>query len=223
MPPPRPYYKHLPNIITASRMAAVPIVVALMLFVWPDYPELLPESAIEQSWLKVLMVVNPHGIYNWPLSFWAGLLFAAASTTDMIDGYLARKWDVESNLGKLLDPLADKLMVIGAMIMLIPLGRLPAWMVMVVLSREISITALRGIASAEGKVMAASELGKYKTIFQMVALAALLFHYKDPYYNIDFHNAGAWLFMVALFFTLWSGVDYFYKYSKAEPVNPEAD
>jgi CDP-diacylglycerol--glycerol-3-phosphate 3-phosphatidyltransferase len=102
------------------------------------------------------------------------------------------------------------------MIRLSPLGRLPAWMVAVVMSREISVTALRAIASAEGKkVIEASALGKYKTIFQLIAISGLLIHFEDPLFHADFHNVGAVMFLVALFFTVWSGIDYFIEYWKA--------
>jgi len=190
----------------------VPIVVVIMLFIWPDYPSLRREENITW-WRDVLKLVNPDGQKNEILSFIVGFIFVIASLTDLLDGYLARKWDVVSNLGKMLDPLADKLMVMSAMIMLVPLGRLPAWMAVVVMAREISVTALRAIAASEGKaVIEASGLGKYKTIFQLIAISGLLFHFKNPYLNADFHKMGAVIFLVALFFTVWSGVDYFYKY-----------
>lgn len=194
------------------RMVAVPVVVVIMLFIWPDYPELRAEGDIGW-WKDILKYINPDGEKNDLLSFIAGFIFVIASLTDLLDGYLARKWDVVSNLGKMLDPLADKLMVMSAMVMLVPLGRLPAWMAVVVLAREILVTALRAIAASEGKmVIEASGLGKYKTVFQLIAISGLLFHFKNPYLNADFHNMGAMLFLVALFFTVWSGLDYFFKY-----------
>lgn len=215
MPPPHPSLKNLPNYLTVMRMAAVPILVVIMLFIWPDYPVLRPEETVSGWWKEILKAVNPDGSRNEFLSFIAGFIFIIASLTDLLDGYLARKWQVVSNLGKLLDPLADKLMVMSAMIMLVPLGRLPAWMVVVVMAREISVTALRAIASAEGKnIIEASALGKYKTIFQLVAISGLLIHNEKPYFGYDanFHDMGAVMFLVALFFTVWSGVDYFQKY-----------
>jgi len=216
MPPKSPFLRNLPNYLTMMRMLAVPLIVFVMLFIWPDFPQLREEKSVVESWVRVLRYVNPEGQYNEHLSFLAAMIFIIASMTDLLDGYLARKWHVVTPLGKLLDPLADKLMVMGVMVMLVPLGRLPAWMVVVVLTREISITALRAIASSEGKeVIEASALGKYKTIFQIIALSGLLIHYRDPYFKADFHNMGAVFFLVALFFTLWSGWDYIWKYRKA--------
>ena len=107
------------------------------------------------------------------------------------------------------------------MIMLIPLDRLPAWAVFVILAREMLITGLRSIASSEGIVISASNLGKYKTIFQMVALVALLFHYEYRWFfgvdwaifTVDMHNVGIFFFYVSFVLTMWSGWDYLYKFS----------
>lgn len=181
---------NLPNILTLSRIAAVPVVVILLLF----------ES--RQS------------------CFWAAFIFTAAAITDWLDGYLARKWGIVTVLGKFLDPLADKLIVMAALIMLIPLGRVPAWAVFVILARELIVSGIRSIASSEGVVIAASNLGKYKTIFQMVAIVGLLLHYRYYWFfgiEVDFlypslHNAGIFIFYISLFLTVWSGADYFVKF-----------
>lgn len=183
---------NLPNILTLSRIAAVPVVVFLLLF----------ES--KQN------------------CFWAAVVFTAASITDWLDGYLARKWGIVTVLGKFLDPLADKLIVMAALIMLIPLDRVPAWAVFVILAREIIVSGIRSIASTEGIVIAASDLGKYKTIFQMVAIVGLLLHYRYYWFfgvQFDFlypslHNAGIFIFYISLFLTVWSGGDYFIKFFK---------
>ena len=149
-------------------------------------------------------------------------IFGAAAVTDFIDGWLARKWGVVTVLGKFLDPLADKLIVMAALIMLIPYGRVPAWAVFTLLAREIIVTGLRSIASSEGIVIDASDLGKYKTIYQMAAIPGLLLHY-DYYWffgvrsellHVNMHNYGMFLFSVALALTLWSGFDYLYKFSR---------
>jgi CDP-diacylglycerol--glycerol-3-phosphate 3-phosphatidyltransferase len=113
-------------------------------------------------------------------------------------------------VGKLLDPLADKLLILSGMIMLIPLERIPAWMVVVIIGREVAITGLRGIASAEGVVIAASRWGKGKMILQTSALTGLMLHY--PYLGINFHILGMILLWIALAVTLWSGIDYFWKF-----------
>ncbi len=183
---------NLPNILTLTRIAVVPIVVVLLMF----------ESKEN--------------------CFWAAAIFSLASITDWLDGYLARKWGIVTVLGKFLDPLADKLIVMAALLMLIPLGRVPAWAVLVILSRELIVSGIRSIASTEGIVIAASNLGKYKTIFQMVAIIGLLLHYKYYWFfgvQYDFlypslHNAGIFLFYISLILTVWSGVDYFIKFFK---------
>lgn len=183
---------NLPNILTLSRIVAVPVVVVLLLF----------ESR--------------------QACFWAAIVFLVASMTDWLDGYLARKWEVVTVLGKFLDPLADKLIVMAALIMLIPLDRVPAWAVFVILARDIIVSGIRSIASTEGIVIDASPLGKYKTIFQMIALVALLLHYEYYWFfgvQFDFlyasmHNVGIVIFYIALFLTVWSGADYFAKFFK---------
>jgi CDP-diacylglycerol--glycerol-3-phosphate 3-phosphatidyltransferase len=147
---------------------------------------------------------------NFPGKLWsllAALLFGIASVTDILDGFLARKYGAVTTFGKFLDPLADKLLVSVTMIMLIPLGRIPPWMVIVIISREMAVTALRGMAVNEGVVIQADRLGKFKTISQSIALGALCLHY--PYLGIDFHYVGMIVLWAALVLTLWSGWNYF--------------
>ena len=115
--------------------------------------------------------------------FLATLVFAAAAITDFFDGYLARRRNLVSLLGKFLDPLADKLIVMATLVWLVGMGRVPAWLVVVVIGREITITALRGIASTERLVIAAGEGGKSKTALQMVGLVCLILGYP---YHLDF-------------------------------------
>jgi len=140
-------------------------------------------------------------------SFLAALFFGMAAITDLLDGFYARKYRVVTALGKFLDPLADKLLVSVTMIMLITLNRIPAWIVILIITREMAVTGLRGIAIAEGKIIEASSLGKYKTIFQFVALICLSLHY--PYLKADFHAVGMAFLYVALILTMWSGWSYF--------------
>jgi len=147
------------------------------------------------------------------VSFLAALIFGVASMTDALDGYIARYQNSETAIGKLLDPLADKLLINSALIMLIPLERIPAWMVVLIVGREVAVTGLRGIASLEGRVIAASNWGKAKTIFQSFALAALMLHYE--YFGISFHLIGMILMWIALAITLGSGFDYFFKFYQA--------
>jgi CDP-diacylglycerol--glycerol-3-phosphate 3-phosphatidyltransferase len=148
-------------------------------------------------------------------SFLAALLFSIASLTDILDGYIARQQKVESAIGKLLDPMADKLLINSALIMLIPLGRIPAWMVVLIVGREIAVTGLRGIATLQGMVIPASNWGKAKMVFQTVSIIGLMLHYE--YFGINFHLLGMLLLWVALGITLWSGWDYFVKFYRGHP------
>jgi CDP-diacylglycerol--glycerol-3-phosphate 3-phosphatidyltransferase len=171
-----------PNNITLLRVASIPIL--------------------------ILFLLSPSKLCG----FFAALVFSAASITDMLDGLVARRYGLESTLGKFLDPLADKLMVSSALIMLIPHGRVAAWIVFVIIGREIAVTGLRAILSEKGVVMGAEELGKYKTGFQIAAIICLLLHY--PYFGIDFHPVGTMLLWGALIMTVWSGAKYFVSFRK---------
>ncbi len=111
---------------------------------------------------------------------WAGIVYSLAAITDLLDGYLARRMGVVSVLGKFLDPLADKLLVIASLIYMVPMGRIPAWAEALLIAREIAVTGLRSIASSEGVVIAAGDDGKTKTALQMVGILALILGY--PYY-----------------------------------------
>jgi CDP-diacylglycerol--glycerol-3-phosphate 3-phosphatidyltransferase len=181
---------NLPNILTLLRIAAIPILVAVLL--------------------------SPSKLAG----FWAAAIFAVASITDWLDGYLARRLGVVTVFGKFLDPIADKLIVMSALIMILPYGRVPAWMVLIILGREIIITGLRGLASTEGIVIPASNLGKFKTIFQIVAILGLLLHYNyhwffaidNPYFHVNMHNIGIFYLWIATIITIWSGGDYLAKF-----------
>ena len=140
-------------------------------------------------------------------SFLAALFFGLAAITDLLDGFYARRYEVVTPLGKFLDPLADKLLVSVTMIMLITLSRIPVWIVILIITREMAVTGLRGVAIVEGKVVEASSLGKYKTIFQFVALICLCLHYE--YLKVNFHVVGTTFLYVALVLTMWSGWLYF--------------
>ncbi|MBM4364154.1 MAG: CDP-diacylglycerol--glycerol-3-phosphate 3-phosphatidyltransferase [Deltaproteobacteria bacterium] len=145
----------------------------------------------------------------------AALIYAAAALTDLIDGWLARRMDIVSVLGKFLDPLADKLLVMATLVWMVPMGRMPEWAVVLLLGREISITALRSIASSEGVVIAAGDGGKLKTALQMVGILCLVIGY--PYHltlgfvdlgEVDLLLVGRVLVYVSLFFSLTSAVEY---------------
>lgn len=138
------------------------------------------------------------------------IIFILVCITDWLDGYFARKMGIITTLGKFLDPLADKLLITTAFIMLIPLGRVPAWIVALMISREMAVTGLRAIASNMGVVISASRLGKLKTISQIVCLVPLLLHY--PFMGLDFHLIGTVLLLVSFMLTIWSGIDYFWSF-----------
>lgn len=169
-----------PNLLTLTRIAAAPVLVYLLTF-----PQPLPSLAA------------------------AGVFFVA-TVTDFLDGYIARSYGSGSNLGKILDPLADKLLVAAALIMLAATTReprVPAWIVVVMVSREILVTGLRAVAANRGRILAAEELGKYKMALQSVAIHGLLIHY--VWFHVDFFAAGMFLLWIAMVVTVWSGVDYF--------------
>lgn len=143
-------------------------------------------------------------------NFWAALLFFFAALTDLLDGLLARRRNCVTFLGKLLDPMSDKLLVLTALVFLLPLDRVPAWAVAVMLGREVVVTTLRAVAAAEGIVIAASWSGKMKTFFQLSSTNLLILHY--PYFSLDIHRIGTYLLLVAVVLTVISGVDYFIKF-----------
>ena len=141
----------------------------------------------------------------------AASLFLFAAVTDYFDGYLARRNKSVSDVGKILDPLADKLMVASALIMLAAIDRpqepsVPAWLVVVILARESAVTVIRGIALTEGVVMQAESLGKYKFILQTYAVVGLLIHYR--YWGFDFFAVGLYFLVLSAVIALWSGVNY---------------
>jgi len=174
--------KH-PNNLTILRMASVPLIVILLLF---------PESRVA--------------------TILAALIFSVAAITDYLDGFLARKWGMESTFGKVMDPLADKLLVGCSLIMMSSVGWIPGWLVCVIIGRELAITGLRSIIVESGEDVSASMLGKYKTGFQIAAIIPLLIHF--GYFGIDFQAIGMFFLWCALLLTVWSGADYFFRFRK---------
>lgn len=182
---------NLPNKITLSRIFLIPLFIIVL-----SYPFNWGEWDIGATILPVSHFV-------------AGLIFLIASLTDWLDGYLARKLNLITNMGKFLDPLADKLLVSAAFILLVQLELAPAWIVIIIISREFAITGFRLVASGEGVVLAASQMGKLKTASQIVAIILLMFHnWPFSYVNIPVHTV---MLYIALIFTVWSGLDYFIK------------
>ena len=144
------------------------------------------------------------------MAFLAWLVFSLAAISDWVDGYFARRYQSITVLGKLMDPLADKVLVATALVMLIPLDRIPAWMALIILVREFVVTGLRGVASSSGFVVAASPLGKLKSTTQYLGLGFLIF--PEGLLPIPaLHQIGMAIMYMALIFTIWSGVEYFYK------------
>ncbi len=183
-------YFNLPNYLTLGRVALIP----LMMF-------LLAKISVEKTQAQNLF-----------MGLIASGVFIIAGLSDLVDGYYARKFKINSVFGKYFDPLADKLMVLTVMIMLIPLDRIPAWIVVLFLGRELTITALRGIATAEGLELSADSWGKKKTALQNVALVALMIHYNLG--ELNGQRIGWIVLVLALIMALLSGIHYVYKFSQ---------
>jgi CDP-diacylglycerol--glycerol-3-phosphate 3-phosphatidyltransferase len=153
--------------------------------------------------------------------FWAAVTYAAAAITDMLDGWLARRQGLVSVLGKFLDPLADKLIVAAVLVWMVSMGRIPAWAVVVLLSREITITALRSVASSEGLIIAAGSGGKMKTALQMVGIICLIIGYPYDFWlvvdlgRVDFVHVGRLLVYLSLVFSITSAASYMQLFAEA--------
>lgn len=174
---------NLPNTLTMVRIAVVPVLFFLLL-------------SPGETWSLVI----------------AGL-FVIASFTDMLDGWVARRYGIVTTMGKFLDPIADKLVVNTAMILMIPIGRIPAWVAAIIVIRDFVVDGVRSISSADGIVIAASPLGKQKTVCQAFAVTALIIHY--PFLGADAHLVGTVLIYLALVLTVWSGLDYLLKFYRS--------
>lgn len=163
-----------------------------------NIPNLLTVIRIAMIPLFLLMASIPDSLI-WHIV--AAVIFALASFTDYLDGYLARQWGVVTNFGKFADPLADKMLVMSAFIMLVGLDLAPAWISAIIICRELAVTGLRLLlVETGGEVLAAAMPGKIKTVTQMVSIILLLCH---------LHVLGTIFLYIALFFTLYSGYDYF--------------
>jgi CDP-diacylglycerol---glycerol-3-phosphate 3-phosphatidyltransferase len=182
---------NLANKITLVRIFLVPIIMFFLL-IQKMFPDL--------------------HFYNFSITYnqiVAALIFIIAASTDSLDGYLARKQKQVTNLGKLLDPLADKLLMTAVLVSLVAMNKLDAWIVVVIISREWAVTGLRQIALLEGHVIEASAWGKIKTGAQITAIIALLLNnFPFAFIGFPFDMVSAW---VAALVTVYSGVDYFVK------------
>lgn len=169
---------NLPNKLTIIRVALIPVFVAILLI--PAIP------------------------YNDHIAM---IVFIIASLTDMLDGKIARKYNLVTNFGKLMDPLADKLLVCSALVCLVQLGRIPTWMVLIIIAREFAISGIRSVAADKGVVIAASYWGKFKTVFQIIAVCMLIANLQYRFYII-LTQIMLW---VAIILTAVSLVDYIIK------------
>ena len=174
---------NLANKVTVARIFLVPVFMLVLLTRIPQYGDYL-----------------------------AALVFVIAASTDGLDGYIARSRKQVTTLGKFMDPLADKLLISAALVSMVELGSIRAWVAVVIISREFAVTGLRAIAASEGVIIAASKLGKYKTVSQIVAIVVLLLH--DFPFSLWHIPLGQFLLYVAVGFTIASGVDYFLKAQK---------
>ncbi len=174
-----------PNIITLVRIAAIPVFLVFTYY----------ESRLN--------------------SFIAALVYSATAATDFLDGWLARRRNQVTVIGKFLDPLADKLIAMAALVMLVHLGRVTAWVVVIIMAREFAVTGLRSMAMSEGIVIAAGREGKYKTAVQLVGIVFLLLHYAYPIdfvfgtAVVDANRVGTVLLYISVFFSVWSAWNYF--------------
>jgi len=183
---------NIPNILAFIRILMAPIMFWVILS-----PEYFTDQGIHITWVYYL----------------AALLFVLASTTDFFDGYIARMLDQTTLLGKILDPLADKMLTIGAFLALMMTGDANPWAIYIIIVRELFITGLRTVAVAEGIDVAASFAGKVKTVAQMIAIGFLIMHWSlESYVGFAVDNALLWW---AVFLTLYSGAEYILGFTKA--------
>jgi CDP-diacylglycerol--glycerol-3-phosphate 3-phosphatidyltransferase len=179
---------NLPNALTLLRIFFVPLLVAVLV-----------EQNAYIAWRGNVMVRN---------EVLALAIFLAAACTDLLDGYLARRWAQVTTVGTLLDPIADKLLVSAALISLVQIRQVPAWLVIVIIGREFAVSGLRSIAAAEGYTIQASELGKTKMVSQVVAISLMLIGLRSP----ALHSFAMLCMWAVMIFGLASAVDYFMKF-----------
>ncbi|MCC8193943.1 MAG: CDP-diacylglycerol--glycerol-3-phosphate 3-phosphatidyltransferase [Deltaproteobacteria bacterium] len=175
-------FLNLPNKITLSRVLMVPVIIVLLYF--------------ENKFTCLLACAG----------------FMLASVTDLVDGHIARRSNMVTSFGKFLDPLADKVLISSVLVMLVSLGRVAAWITIVIICRELIITGLRAIAADEGVIIAADNFGKWKTILQMLALVPLILHY--PWFGLNPVPLGQFLLYIATALTIFSGVNYLYTFHR---------
>lgn len=199
---------NLPNILTMGRILAIPFVVLGILM--SEFRPGVPGGSVAYNLVE-------SEFYCW-LSVG---LFALAAITDYLDGYLARRWNLVTLVGKFLDPVADKLLVLATLVALVQLGRVDAWIVILIIMREVSINSLRTLAISEGLTVNVIKAGKFKTAFQMFGIGALIIHYEYPVPFFphmdpaDFNLLGNAFILISLAFSVVSAVSYFRSFIKA--------
>ena len=197
---------NLPNALTLLRIFLVPWLVVVLLAPPAAWVRLHVQETASLHWLVDLT--------SW-LSVWRETLgvfiFLTAAATDWLDGFLARRRGEVTTLGKLLDPIADKLLTGSAFIALVEMGFAPAWMVVVIVGREFAVSGMRNIAAARGVVMAASKWGKYKTVAQIVAITLLILTNTLERW-LQFGNLGKAALWVVMFLAVGSMLHYFYHF-----------
>jgi CDP-diacylglycerol---glycerol-3-phosphate 3-phosphatidyltransferase len=184
----RPSPFNIPNALTALRILAIP---------------------------GVVLLLNGHSTPKD--QFWAAVLFGLAFFTDYFDGLIARKTQAITRLGRIMDPIADKLLVLSALLMLVHMGRVPVIIAIVLIGREVSVAGLRNLASDEGITILSRFSGKLKTTFEGFGLGFLLAGPENQFWGDRLMNPGILLIYLALITALWSGTRYFWDYWKAAP------
>ncbi len=186
---------NLPNCLTLFRIILIPAMAALL-----EYDGEQPDLASD-----FMFRFSPGRL--------AAVVVMIAGVTDLLDGWLARHWNIETLLGKFLDPLADKLFLMVGLVMLMKMGRVEAWLVILLLSRELMITGLRGVAAGEGIIIAAGNFGKLKLTFQLAGLGFLMWY--GSAFGTSAFLVGTWILYIALFISLYSGLRYLWDFLQA--------
>lgn len=193
-----PWLQKLPNRLTFLRILCIPVVIYFLTFSAPGEEKLL-------FWQTVPLVPSTCDII-------AAILFGVAACTDILDGYFARKFNIETTLGKLLDPLADKLLVVSVMVLLVESHRLNGVIAVILIVRDLGINAIRLAAHEDGMHLGSNWIGKIKTVFLDIGIAGLIVN--GWFFHLPFHLLGPFFIYLALVASIVSAVQYLYQYGK---------